>query len=843
MKKKTTISTAPVEKEIRSYYHGDKERLNNPPVGLSIYEGEETERNSYSYDPNIDPQLNWCGKAERTSFEVPLVSLHTHENINPHAILKSAREGRVGQYQATLFDTDSLVARRERLEFYKHKRNWANRLIAGDSLLVMNSLLEKEGMAGSIQMIYIDPPYGIKYGSNFQPFINKKNVEDGKDEDLTQEPEMIKAFRDTWELGIHSYLSYLRDRLLLSRDLLSNSGSIFIQISEDNLHHVREICDEIFGSQNFVTQIYYKKTTGAGSPGELTSLPSVGDYIVWYAKDKNLYKYNKLFKKKEFGGEGSTAYKKIEFADGTRMSISQWEKLNKTVFNYDSRPKGSKVYALDNLTSQSGGENARFPILFEGKEYTLDRGSWKTSKEGIQRLIDLHRIDTSDSGGIGYVRYFEDFSMMPLTNLWTDTVGQNQYGGDKRYVVQTAITAIQRCLLMTTDPGDLVLDITCGSGTTAYVAEQWGRRWITCDTSRIAIALTKQRLMTACFDYYTLLHPELGISGGLEYEICPHIMLKTLANNNETVTEYLIDQPHIDTTKVRVSGPFTVEAIPAPTVHSIDETEMPVSGTSKQAQWRDELRATGIMTRAGERIEFSRVEPLSGTTYLQAEAETRSLGDCKRAVIHFASESHPLDQRMVNFILDEAEKIRPSPEIIIFCAFQFDPEAAKFIDETSWPGVQLFKVQMNTDLLTNDLKKNRSNSQSFWMIGQPDVICDRHENGKYVVTVRGFDYYDVKTGKVESGSTKQISMWMLDTDYDGLSLRPTQIFFPMAGPKDGWSKLSKTLNAELNPALIELYKGVVSIPFPVEGPTKVAVKIIDDRGIESMKVIELGGQD
>lgn len=706
----------------------------------------------------------------------------------------------------------------------------------------MNSLLEKEGMAGKVQMVYVDPPYGIKYGSNFQPFINKKNVEDGKDEDLTQEPEMIKAFRDTWELGIHSYLSYLRDRLLLSKDLLSETGSVFVQISENNLHYIRQICDEIFGSDNFVTQIYYKKTTGAGSPGELTSLPSVGDYIVWYAKDKCQYKYNKLFKKKEFGGEGSSAYKKIELADGTRMSISQWEKQTGKTFDYKTRPTGSRVYALDNLTSQSGGENARFPIVFEGKEYTINRGSWKTSKEGIQRLLELRRIDTSDKGGIGYVRYYDDFSMIPLTNLWTDTVGQNQYGGEKKYVVQTAITAIQRCLLMTTDPGDLVLDITCGSGTTAYVAEQWGRRWITCDTSRVAITLTKQRIMAACYDYYKLLHPELGITGGLEYEVCPHVMLKTLANDDETVKEYLIDRPIIDKTKIRVSGPFTVEAIPAPTVQSIDDPSVHTSSTSKQSQWRDELLATGIITRAGQKIEFTRVEPLSGTTYLQAEGETLSLGGCKRAVIHFASESHPLDQRMVNFILDETERIRPSPDIILFCAFQFDPEAAKFIDETSWPGVQLLKVQMNTDLLTEDLKKNRSNNQSFWMIGQPDVAVDKNDEGKYVVTIRGFDYYDVKTGKVESGDTRRISMWMLDTDYDGLSLNPSQIFFPMAGPKDGWAKLSKTLKVELDPDLIELYKGVISIPFEINGPTKIAVKIIDDRGIESMKVLNLEGQ-
>ena len=837
---KTKTADPPLEKEIRSYYHSDKERLNNPPVGLSIYDDDDVPRKSYDYDPNIDPQLNWSGKTERTSFDVPLVSLHIHETINPHQILKSARGGgHSGQFQTTLFDTDALIARRERLEFYKHKRNWANRLIAGDSLLVMNSLLEKEGMAGKIQMIYVDPPYGIKYGSNFQPFVNKKDVKDGKDEDLTQEPEMIKAFRDTWELGIHSYLSYLRDRLLLCRDLLSEEGSIFIQISDENLHYVRNICEELFGRENFVSIISYASTSGFAT----NSMSRAGDYIVWYAKNKPLMKFRPLFVPKEFGGDGGSAYTKIELADGTRMSIAQYEKKNGTKFEYNNRPAGSKVFGLGDITSQGAGQTKQ-PFEFEGKTYYPKEGNhWKANyPNGMKRLAELGRIDKTDNQ-LGYIRYFEDFPYMQLNNLWKDTLGQNQYGdGGKKYVVQTSLQVIQRCMLMSTDPSDLVLDITCGSGSTAYVAEQWGRRWITCDTSRIAIALTKQRIMAASFDYYRLLHPEKGISGGLEYESIPHVTLKSLANDETPAKEYLVDRPLIDKTKVRVSGPFTVEAIPAPTVHSIDEEEIHTSSTSKQSQWRDELLATGIITRAGQKIEFTRVEPLPGTTYLQAEGETLSLGDCKRAVIHFASESHPLDQRMVNFIMGEAERIRPSPDIIIFCAFQFDPEAAKFIDETSWPGVQLLKVQMNTDLLTEDLKKNRSNNQSFWMIGQPDVAVDKNDEGKYVVTIRGFDYYDVKTGKVESGDTRRISMWMLDTDYDGLSLNPSQIFFPMAGPKDGWAKLSKTLKVELDPDLIELYKGVISIPFEINGPTKIAVKIIDDRGIESMKVLNLEGQ-
>lgn len=836
MAKTTKLSD---EKEIRTYLHSDKMRLNNPPAGYAQYDKEKDKVKKYDYDPNIDPSLVWAGKKERTSFDVPVVSLHVHETINPYTIIKSVKK-KGGNYQATLFDTDNLIQRKESLEFYKHQKNWSNRLIAGDSLLVMNSLIEKEGMSGKLQMIYIDPPYGIRYGSNFQPFVDKTNVNDKKDEDLTQEPEMIRAFRDTWELGIHSYLSYLRDRLLLAKELLSESGSVFVQISDENIHHVREICDEIFGKENFVIMISYASTSGFPT----NTISRAGDYVVWYAKSIKNLKIRPLFVPKIFGGDGSTLYKKIELADGKRMSISEWEKENGVNFDYDNRPKGSKIYGLDNITSQGSGTTSQ-PFEYCGKTYYPKKGNhWKANyPEGMQRLKELNRIDCTDNQ-LGYVRYYDDFPYVKINNMWKDTLGQSQYGDNgKKYVVQTSLQVIQRCMLMSTDPGDLVLDITCGSGTTAYLAEQWGRRWITCDTSRIAISLTKQRLLTSIFNYYTLMYPECGIAGGLCYNKVNHVKLESLANNKPFDTEDLVDQPTVDKTKLRVSGPFTVEAIPSPTVQSIDDIGSSVSETVKQATWRDELLATGIITRAGQKIEFTRVEPLPGAINIQAEGETT---DNKKAIVCFSSESHPLDSRMVANVLDEAETIRPSPDLIIFCAFQFDPEAANFIEKQNWPGVSLLKVQMNTDLLTEDLKKNRANNQSFWMIGQPDVVCERitsgSNQGKYVVNVRGFDYYDVKSGAVESGDTKRISMWMLDIDYDGMTLNPEQIFFPMAGSKDGWSKLAKTLKSEVDPELIEMYRGVESIPFSIPGSTKIAVKIIDDRGIESMKILNIEGQ-
>jgi len=418
---------------------------------------------------------------------------------------------------------------------------------------------------------------------------------------------------------------------------------------------------------------------------------------------------------------------------------------------------------------------------------------------------------------------------------------------------------------MATDPGDLVLDPTCGSGTTAYVAEQWGRRWITCDTSRVAISLAKQRLMTAVYDYYEMAHPEEGISSGLRYKIVPHITLKSIANNPEikegmtrkdidrAVAKYadqepLYDQPFIDNSKIRVAGPFTVEAVPAHVVKPLVEVEsdQPADATVarsgetlRQKEWREELFRTGIITIQGKRIKFSRVEPLPGTRYLHAEAETVE-DEPKKAVISFGPEYAPLEQRQVALALEEANHLVPLPKMLIFSAFQFDPEASKDIDETIWPGMTFLKAQMNGDLFTDDLKKKRSSNESFWLIGQPDVklekIKEGDDKGKCRVKILGFDYYNPVNGAVESGGADKVMMWMLDTDYDGQSLFPRQVFFPMAGSKEGWAKLARTLKAEIDEDRIEAFRGTVSLPFEMKG--RVAVKIIDNRGIESLRILD-----
>lgn len=842
----------PEKKPIEQYDHKGKKRVNNPPVGLVDAQTDKVEsKKTYAYDPHLDPQLVWAGKAERTSFQVPTVSLHVHERIDPRTIIEAVRRQNGQQpVQGSLFTTpEENPPLREAIEFYRHSHNWSNRLIAGDSLLVMNSLLEKEGLAGQVQMIYIDPPYGIKYGSNFQPFINKRDVKDGKDEDLTAEPEMIKAFRDTWELGIHSYLAYLRDRLLLAKELLHSSGSVFVQISDENVHHVRELMDEVFGAENFIASITFRKKK---MPLGAKYLEYFADYLLFYAKDYDNLKYHRLFQEKNVEGDSKWCF--VELPDGTRRRMNEEEHND-----HKNLPAGSKVYLRQLISPAGYNESGVFSVEINGRAIDPPPGkSWKTSKTGMERLSASGRIELSEDGKtLNYKLMLDDFPVSQINNMWGETSGAH----NQKYVVETSPEVIKRCLLMTTDPGDLVLDPTCGSGTTAYVAEQWGRRWITCDTSRVAVTLAKQRLMTALYDYYELAQPQEGVGSGFKYKTVPHVTLKSIANNEPPAQETLYDQPLKDTSRARVSGPFTVEAVPAPVVKSLEELlpSTPAQGegvaadasigrsgeTQRHADWKDELLRTGIRGKKSLKvpdIEFSRLETLPGTRWLHADGETNEQKP-QRVVVSFGPEHAPLEQRQVELAIEEAHKLVPKPKIVVFAAFQFDPEAQKDIDETDWPGITLLKAQMNADLLTEDLKKKRTSNDSFWLVGQPDAALEeikKGENkGKYRVEVKGFDYYNTRNGTVESGGAGNIAMWMLDTDYDGRSLYPRQVFFPMAGEKEGWARLAKNLHAEIDEELIEAYRGTVSLPFETGEHKRIAVKIVDDRGIESLKIIEV----
>jgi adenine-specific DNA-methyltransferase len=829
------------EDELTQYTFEDEKRLNIPQTGLVSAETDPINgRKTYMFDPHLDPELQWAGKTEGTSFEVDTVSLHVHERIDPLTIVEAVRN-KEPEAQRSLFyyfeNPENNLPIREAIEFYKHSEGWSNRLVAGDSLIVMNSLLEKEGMAGKVQMIYIDPPYGIKYGSNFQPFINKRDVKDGKDEDLTQEPEMIKAFRDTWELGIHSYLTYLRNRLLLTRDLLNDSGSVFVQISDENVHHVRELMDEIFGKDNFVSIVGFKKTTGFSSK----LLDSTYDFLLWYARNREKIKYRPLFSERpEDINRNTYTWIKLDSGEERRLTKRDYD-------DYGNLKVSGKRFSTSSLMSSGETREGSKPFEFMGVKYFPAPGThWKTSINGLNELASKDRL-VAVGKTLAFKRYEDDFKYVRFDNVWSDTL-QSTFSIEKIYVVQTMTKVIERCLLMTTDPGDLALDPTCGSGTTAYVAEHWGRRWITCDTSRVAVGIAKQRLMTSIFDFYELAHPREGVSSGFIYEKAQHITLGSIAKEETPTEEILYDKPIVDRTKRRVTGPFTVEAVPSQRVVNLEEVEensstqgpdstIARSGeTVRQSDWIDELSKTGIRAKGGQNIKFARIEPLQGTKWLQAEGETI---DRQKAVISFGPAYAPLEQRQVELAIEEAQQIVPKPKLVIFASFQFDPEASKDIDELKWPGVTVIKCQMNTDLLTEDLKKKKANEESsFWLIGQPDIELKK-QGEKYIVTVNGFDYYDTRTGEIKSGSTSNIAMWELDTDYNGRSLYPRQVFFPLEGENGGWSKLAKALQAYIDEDLISNYAGNQSLPFKAGKNKQIAVKIIDDRGIESLRVLKV----
>jgi adenine-specific DNA-methyltransferase len=812
--------------EVKTYDHKGTKRKNIPPVGLVSSATDKFDgRQKYAHDPHIDPYLSWAGKKEGTEFDVQNVSLHIHERIDPKRIIKSFLKKDTGPKQVSLFEQpDNEPPLNKAIEFYKHEHDWTNRLIAGDSLLVMNSLLNKEGMAGKVQMIYIDPPYGIKYNSNFQPFVNKKDVKD-RDEDIPAEPEMIQAFRDTWELGIHSYLTHLRDRLLLAKELLHESGSVFVQINEENIHHVREVMEEVFNKDNFVAMVSYKTRGVLGS----NDLAHLYDIIIWYAKDKKQMKFRELFVEKDEESKKNYPYtlvnKKIEKAK-------------------DNTPLEDRI-ALGDLNSSGLTPSCVYDYEFKGKVYKpRSNKSWKTNLEGMKKLEALGRI-TARGNSLYFISYYKDFPASRLTNMWLDTTAAS----GKSYVVETQDKVIERCMLMTTDPSDLILDPTCGGGTSAFVAEKWGRRWITCDTSRVAITLAKQRLMTSNFEYYELAHEEEGIRSGLIYKEIPHISVGTFTKESEAKLENLYDVPKVEKNKVRVTGPFTVEAVPSLRVKPFDGKEPKIEGsgrelsqtgeTGNQSLYRDELKTTGIRTTGGKKIEFSVVEPMLATKFLHAKGEIIEKDKTKKAYISFGPDFGPMEQRQVEEAINEARRLKEKPDFVIFAAFHFDPEAAKDIDQIDWSGVQILKAQMSVDLLTADLRKKRSSNQSYWLIGQPDVEVIKEKGGKYKVRVNGFDYYNPISGEIESKNNAHIAMWFLDTDYDERSLLPDQVFFPMKDSKRDWTKLAKTLNGEIDEELIEAFTGVESLPFEAGEEKKIAVKIIDNRGIESFVIKNL----
>ena len=561
-RKKNTIKTKPIE----SLKHKDK-RSNIPTEELRDFVKEDENRPEavlYPRDPSLDPQLVWKGKDEQDQQDlaVPSVPIYIQEKIHPQSIIEDVRrtEKKKAPAQASLFADFNGIEFEKMIDFYHHGTNWSNRMILGDSLYVMTSLAEKEGLKGQVQMIYIDPPYGIKFGSNWQVSTRKRDVKDGKAADVTRQPEQIRAFRDTWKLGIHSYLSYLRDRLVVARELLTETGSVFVQIGDENVHLVRCLLDEVFGAENFVSLITFRKKL---MPLGAKTLENMADYLLWYCKEKSSVKYHQIFM--ETIPDPSGRWTGLELQDGKKRFLNSDEKKDLAKI-----PTNSRVYATVPQIAPSFSEKSVYPFVFEGKTYFPPKGGcWVTTLDKMDRLVAVGRL-LVEADNPRYLMYHKDFPYTKVTNPWHDTPPAQ----GKAYVVQTNEKVIQRCLLMTTDPGDLVLDPTCGSGTTAYVAEQWGRRWITTDTSRVALALARTRLMAAKYPYYYLadssegIKKEAEITGKIppEYKTeddikkgfvnkrVPHITLKAIANNPEVDTIHAKYEKEMEPIREKLNG-------------------------------------------------------------------------------------------------------------------------------------------------------------------------------------------------------------------------------------------------------------------------------------------------
>jgi len=864
--------------QVEALKHDDS-RKNIPTVELRDFAAPH-EKNppmkKYPRDPSLDPQLVWKGKDEQDGHDLSVVTvpIYIQEKIEPKAIIEDLRRDSVSREdELRLFADFNGIEPQHVLDFYNHGVNWSNRMILGDSLLVMNSLAEKENLKGQVQMIYIDPPYGIKFGSNWQVSTRKRDVRDGKDTDLVRQPEQIRAFRDTWEKGIHSYLSYLRDRLMVARELLTESGSVFVQIGDENVHLVRSLLDEVFGRENFVSLITFKKTSAVGSfQGGTNVVAGTTDFLVWYSRDVARVKYRQLYRDKVIDGAGGAAYTWVEELDGTRRSTTQSERETDTTIGRFFRPSP--------LTSETVREaqTTVFDVDLGGRTFIPSKGGWKTNQVGMNQLRAAGRLVVTGRT-LNYVRYLDDFPAFPITNLWEDT--QSGSGMDKVYVVQTNQKVIERCLLMTTDPGDLVLDPTCGSGTTAYVAEQWGRRWITIDTSRVALALARTRLMAARFPYYLLTDSTEGrnkeaeltgvppatsptnndVKQGFVYRRVPHVTLKSIANNPDikegmsreeveaaiarhAEQELLVDQPYEDNRRVRVTGRFTVESLSPHRVLDPEDQDQPESEIEAE---RDpdrlgyvptilaNLRKAGVQNRIkDERLSFDTLEPHAGEWIQASGTYTDKDGNQKRVAISTGPEHGTVGPLQIKNAAIEAVR-GLGHDVLIVCGFAFDAQA----DETAkqFGELVVLPTRMNPDLMMGgELLKKTGAANLFMVFGEPDVTI-KEEDGQIVVELRGLDVYDPTTGEIRSNSTDDIACWFIDTNYNRESFFVRHAYF--TGADAPYDRLKRALRAEIDEEAWATLYATVSRPFPKPETGRIAIKVINHYGDEVMKVYEI----
>ena len=921
-------------KQVEAHTHKEARRKNIPTVEYepSLHDADKSPiRVSYERrNKDLDPQLVWRGKDEQdwSDLVVQAPPLYIQEKIHPKAIiddLKRQAESRRDETPVVqdLFADFNGLGDADKTEFYQHEQNWQNRMILGDSLQVMASLAEREGLRGQIQCIYIDPPYGIKFNSNWQVSTRSRDVKDSKKEHVTREPEQVKAYRDTWRHGIHSYLTYLRDRLTVARDLLAESGSIFVQIGDDNVHRVRAVMDEVFGEENFVITIPFQKKAYQ----EALSLAPVNDYIIWMAKKRNALKYRPLYLPTPFEGNVGK-YTRIESPDlHIERSVDKDADELSILIN-----KGWKLIREDYPVVSQDPPLEPQPFNFKSITYEPPSGRHWSQKypDGMQRLAIAGRL--RGTGNRLYAReYWTDSSIVPRNNLWSHLKGP----AAPSYVVETTPVVIQRCILMTTDPGDLVLDPTCGSGTTSYVAEQWGRRWITIDTSRVALALARTRIMSARYPYYLLADSLEGqkkeaelthkapkpdttngnIRQGFVYERVPHITLKSIANNTEidviwekyqemleplrkqlnaelnqewqewevprdaedgwpeTVKqchrdwwkarinrqkeidasiaakadfETLFDKPYTDNSKVRVSGPFTVESLSPHRMVSADEDysfakeegtdqdgvreAIPLNDFTQMVM--ENLKSSGVhQVTKEDKINFSTIEGWPGN-YIAAVGHFTEGNIERRAGIFIGPEYGTITRSNIANAAREAQQDRF--DALIACGFNFDAHTSEL---TKLGPLPILKARMNPDLHMSEVLKKTGSGNLFVIFGEPDIEWHFDDEGNIVVEVLGVDVFDPKTSEVRASGKDEIAAWFIDTDYNRESFFVRHAYF--MGANDPYKSLKTSLKAEIDKEAWETLNRDTSRPFARPATGRFAVKVINHFGDEVMKVFEV----
>jgi adenine-specific DNA-methyltransferase len=901
MARRTTRQARPTP--VDSITHDDK-RANIPTADAHVFVDpaiEEVRKARYARDESLDPQLVWRGKypsAEEIGEADPdLVTdappVYIQEKIDPRVLVENLRRTAANpeeEPELTLFESFDGLGGLDQVDFYKHDANWSNRMILGDGLQVMASLAEREKLRGKVQMVYVDPPYGIEFGSNWQSSTRSRSVKDGRIEDAVREAEQIKAFRDTWALGIHSYLSYIRDRLLVARDLLTESGSCFVQIGPANAHYIATLMSEVFGPENHVETIAFRKKT---MPLGGRLLEGAYDYIVWFARNKEVVKYRRLFREQDV--QGDSHWNLGVGPSGETFALTPDQMRSHTLL-----PDGTDIAQLIGLYPVGPFETGIFDFEMEGQVFKLPPGkSWPSPRDGMERLRMARRLKRYSTGEtLRYLLRHSDYPVTVFNNVWSDTSAATGMS----YVVETSPKVIQRCLLMCTDPGDLVVDPTCGSGTTAYVAEQWGRRWITVDTSRVALALARQRLMAARYPWYLLADSPDGrekeqsltdrvrppqefandIRHGFVYDRVQHITLKSIANNpdiSEGMTrdaidaaikrhadfELLYDRPFEDRKKVRVAGPFTVESLSphrslsfGSSPQSLSETEAAKDADAPNFEQSilDNLAKAGIQNgRRQERIGFATLETYAGE-YIQAigERDGKADGDApSRIAIAIGPQYGTVSP---SYVKKAAREAIDSEDVglLAILGFAFDPQVTGLTEddgvsiEASDEGfasvagfrklgrIPVLMVRMNADLLMGEELRKTGAGNLFTVFGEPDIAWHETEDG-IVVDLKGVDVYDPTTGEVRSNSTDQIALWMIDTDYDEESFFVRHCYF--TGGNDPYKRLKTALKADVDEEAWESLYRTISRPFSRPETGKFAVKVINDYGDEVMKVFEV----